>query len=119
MMILRRVVPSLVASWPSQSVLLRRQLLSNNAGVDQPDLVKCEMRNDSQVALLTLNDPSRLNALTEAMGERLGQHIEQLSRESGLRAVVLTGEGRAFSAGGDLSFLLARAADTPGSHLII
>jgi len=69
------------------------------------------------VAVLTFNDPDRLNAMTEPMGQRLNQHVERLKDARGLRAVVLTGAGRAFSAGGDLAFLLARAADTPENNV--
>jgi enoyl-CoA hydratase len=63
------------------------------------------------VATLTFNDPERLNAMTAAMGEALADRIAVLSRDESLRAVVLTGTGRAFSAGGDLDMLRAKSAE--------
>ncbi len=64
------------------------------------ETIQLEMR-DPAVALLTLNRPSALNALTVTMGEEFRSALNE-ARESGARAVVLTGAGRAFCAGGDL-----------------
>lgn len=69
------------------------------------DLVRIE-RRDSGVALVTLNDPERLNAMSEAMGGAIQGAVAQLKDDAGVRAVVLTGAGRAFSAGGDLDMLV-------------
>ena len=68
------------------------------------DLVLVERRADG-IAVLTLNDPDRLNAMTEAMGEAIAATATDLSGLADLRAVVLTGAGRAFSAGGDLDMI--------------
>ena len=65
---------------------------------------------DGDVATLTFNDPARLNAMTQAMGEAFSATIAELAADSSLRAVVLTGAGRAFSAGGDLGMIEGRAA---------
>ena len=65
---------------------------------------------DGGVVTLTFNDPSRLNAMTQAMGEAFRDAINELAGDDSLRAVVLTGAGRAFSAGGDLSMIEGRAA---------
>jgi enoyl-CoA hydratase/carnithine racemase len=65
----------------------------------------------SRVALITLHNPLKFNALTEAMGDELGASFSSLERQ--VSAVVLTGAGAAFSAGGDLDFLRARARATP------
>ncbi len=70
-----------------------------------PELVQIERRADG-VALLTLNDPERLNAMTEAMGGAIQGAIAKLKDDAGVRVVVLTGAGRAFSAGGDLDMLV-------------
>jgi enoyl-CoA hydratase/carnithine racemase len=54
------------------------------------------------VATITLNRPERLNALTfEVYGELLAT-FRALDAEPGVRAVVVTGEGRAFCSGGDV-----------------
>ena len=54
------------------------------------------------VALLTLSRPDRLNALTFRMFAELRRCCDDLTRDDGVRVVVLTGAGRAFCAGLDL-----------------
>ncbi|HKC65774.1 MAG TPA: enoyl-CoA hydratase-related protein [Pyrinomonadaceae bacterium] len=63
------------------------------------ETIQLEMRE--AVALITLNRPLALNALTIMMGREFRSAIME-ARERGARAVVLTGAGRAFCAGGDL-----------------
>jgi enoyl-CoA hydratase len=72
------------------------------------ELVQIE-RHPNGVALVTLNDPERLNAMSEAMGGAISDAVAKLREDAGLRAVVLTGAGRAFSAGGDLDMLVRMA----------
>lgn len=55
------------------------------------------------VARLTLNRPDKLNALTRPLLAELAQAFDQAAATPGLRVVVLTGAGRAFSAGQDLA----------------
>lgn len=57
------------------------------------------------VALLTLDDRPRKNAMSVALGDALQARVAELQRRDDLRAVVLTGGGGAFSAGGDLAML--------------
>jgi len=54
-----------------------------------------------KVAVIILNRPDRLNALTIAVAEDFMSAVNE-AIEKGTRAIVLTGAGRAFSAGGDL-----------------
>ena len=61
--------------------------------------VQLELRD--KVAVMVLNRPDRLNALTVAVAEDFIAAVND-AVEKGARAVVLTGAGRAFSAGGDL-----------------
>jgi 2-(1,2-epoxy-1,2-dihydrophenyl)acetyl-CoA isomerase len=63
------------------------------------ETVQLEMRD--AVAVITLNRPAALNALTVELARELRSSIAE-ARERGARAVVLTGAGRAFCAGGDL-----------------
>ena len=63
------------------------------------------------VATLTLNRPDKLNALSVRMGEELCAALESLARSSSARVLVVTGAGRMFSAGGDLSSMSQVAGD--------
>jgi len=83
------------------------------------NLVKTHMENDNQVAIITLNNPSKLNALTEPMGEALIKQVEEVKAMPDVRATIITGAGKAFSAGGDLEWLLARHRDTPENNIKI
>jgi enoyl-CoA hydratase/carnithine racemase len=58
---------------------------------------------DSGVATITLNRPDKLNSITPAMRQRLFEVFDETDRDDCVRAVVLTGAGRAFCAGIDLS----------------
>ena len=60
----------------------------------------------SGVATITLNRPDRLNALTFEVYEELRDTFEALDREPSVRAVVLTGSGRAFCSGGDVEDII-------------
>ncbi len=62
-----------------------------------------ETRNG--VTTITLNRPDALNALTPRMLEALGSAMEAAGEDDDVRAVVVTGAGRAFSAGVDLKSL--------------
>lgn len=55
------------------------------------------------VARVRLNRPDRLNAVDRAMAEDLATACESLAEDGGIRAIVLSGEGRAFMAGGDVA----------------
>src|SRR5262245_317173 len=57
------------------------------------------------VAVLTLNRPDKLNAADLAMQHLLLEHWQRLAADGNVRAVVLTGAGRAFCAGGDVELL--------------
>jgi enoyl-CoA hydratase len=65
------------------------------------ELVLSERRG--AVALLTLNRPDQLNALSSRMLEALRARVAEVARDSAVCAVVLTGAGRAFAAGADIA----------------
>ena len=54
------------------------------------------------VATVTLDRPERLNALTFEIYDELRQTFRALSNENGVRAIVVTGSGKAFCSGGDV-----------------
>jgi len=54
------------------------------------------------IARITLNRPDRLNALTRELLAELDRALDELAADRGVRALVLTGAGRAFSAGHDI-----------------
>ena len=64
-----------------------------------PDLLESL---DGGVAILTLNRPDRLNALSEEMVQSLCEALARLGRDPAVGAIVLTGAGRGFCAGGDV-----------------
>jgi 2-(1,2-epoxy-1,2-dihydrophenyl)acetyl-CoA isomerase len=63
------------------------------------------VEQDGAVSTLRLNYPARLNALSAIMTRELLDALERLGKDPEVRALVLTGEGRGFSAGADLSAL--------------
>ena len=66
-----------------------------------PDELLTEDRG--AVRILRLNRPDKLNALNTALTQALLDGLEAADRDESVRAVVLTGEGRGFCAGADLS----------------
>ena len=60
------------------------------------------VEKDGPVAIVTLNRPDALNALSRAMRSEIVKAFTELSKDDSVRAAVLTGEGRAFTAGIDL-----------------
>jgi 2-(1,2-epoxy-1,2-dihydrophenyl)acetyl-CoA isomerase len=65
-------------------------------------------------ALITLARPEALNALNEDSGRELVAALEEAGRDETVRAVVLTGRGKAFSAGGDVRAMRDHLAAHPG-----
>ncbi|OBF12372.1 enoyl-CoA hydratase [Mycobacterium sp. ACS4331] len=64
-----------------------------------------------KVALLTVNDPDRRNAVTDAMSAQLRAAVERAEADPDVHALVITGAGKAFCAGADLSALGAAAEE--------
>ena len=70
---------------------------------DREDLVLFEVKEG--VALITLNRPAALNALSLAMTDAILEAFRQVNADDSIMAVVLTGRGKAFCAGVDLKEL--------------
>jgi enoyl-CoA hydratase/carnithine racemase len=78
-----------------------------NLHVEQPDVVLVE-RHD-RVAVVTLNRPEKLNAVTRDLGDAYAARMRAADADPDVRAIVVTGAGRGFCAGADLSILSAGA----------
>ncbi len=66
-----------------------------------PELI--EVLRDGAIATVVLNRPDKLNALTRGMWQALGETIDVLSADDGLRCIILRGAGeKAFSPGNDI-----------------
>ena len=64
-----------------------------------------------RVAVITVNDPERRNAVTYTMSEQLSDAVRRAESDTAVHAVVVTGSGKAFCAGADLSALGAAARE--------
>jgi enoyl-CoA hydratase len=70
---------------------------------DLPD--ELQVRSDGPVRIITLNRPDDLNATNHVLHAGLASLFPQLDADAEARVAVLTGAGRAFSAGGDFAYL--------------
>jgi enoyl-CoA hydratase len=69
------------------------------------EMLQLEVRAEERVAVITLDDPDRRNALNATMNAELEATFDQLEADDGVGAVVVTGAPPAFCAGADLSAL--------------
>ena len=65
---------------------------------------------EGPVAKIVLNRPEKLNALTHEMRAQLRDYTQQLRFDENVRAIIVTGEGRAFCTGADVGAHAARRA---------
>jgi 2-(1,2-epoxy-1,2-dihydrophenyl)acetyl-CoA isomerase len=73
---------------------------------EMTDLVET---TEDGIAWLTLNRPDRLNAFSPAMLQGLREALQRLSGDAAVGAVIITGAGRGFCAGGDVKTMADRA----------
>jgi 2-(1,2-epoxy-1,2-dihydrophenyl)acetyl-CoA isomerase len=64
-----------------------------------------QIRIENRVGIITLNRPDKLNAMTDTLLERGIRELRKFASDPGVGAVVVTGEGRAFCAGGDVAVM--------------
>ena len=61
------------------------------------------LEKNAGIATLTLDRPDQLNAMADPMWDALNEHLGNIATDGDVRAVILTGAGRAFCSGGDVS----------------
>jgi len=73
-----------------------------------------ELTIEDKVAIVALNRPEVRNAINDAMRAELVAVLERVGKDDAVRAVVLTGKGKAFCAGGDIAGMKERLQAPPG-----
>jgi enoyl-CoA hydratase/carnithine racemase len=71
-----------------------------------------EVEEDGPIRIVRLNRPDELNATNHVLHHGLAELFPQLDADDGARAAVITGNGRAFSAGGDFNYIDELTGDT-------
>lgn len=61
------------------------------------------LTREDAVATMTFTRPDKLNAMSKTMRVEMGDVFDMLARDGSVRCIVMTGQGRAFSAGGDIN----------------
>jgi enoyl-CoA hydratase len=79
-------------------------------GYDIPSVIQVEA--DGPIRVVRLNRPEQLNATNHELHQGLAELFPQLDADDEARAAVITGNGRAFSAGGDFTYLDALSKDS-------
>ena len=113
-----------------RAVLPRLSSFRSFSSVVSTPMVKLE-RRENGVAIITFANPTQYNAMNVTMGEEFEKITKMLSLETlgscindghvdvvdtPVQCVIVTGEGAAFSAGGDLQFLHDRCLDSPANN---
>lgn len=84
---------------------------------DLPDVIRVEA--NGPLRIITLSRPEQLNAINDELHLGLTNLFPQLSADTEARVAVITGDGRAFSAGGDFDLLDRMAKDRDLRHSVI
>lgn len=80
------------------------------------DVSLIELQVTEGIATLTLNRPEKRNAISDAMRSELTAALQSLGRDPAVRALVLTGRGKGFCAGGDVEGM-RRRMEAPGGEV--
>ncbi len=79
---------------------------------------KIEVAKKEKIAIIKLTDPEHLNPLNMEVARELLETLESLKDDNNIRCIVITGSGRAFSAGGDIKgFKSSIEAGTSGKEM--
>ena len=82
------------------------------AGCPKTELIEIELADS--VAIISLNRPDKRNAINDAMRADLIQALDWADRSAEIRAIVLTGRGKGFCAGGDIAAMRERLSAPAG-----
>jgi 2-oxoglutaroyl-CoA hydrolase len=80
--------------------------------VSDPDGFRVERDPARQLATITLDVPDKLNRVSMRARDQLASVFDELGADDGIRTIVLTGAGRAFTAGGDVAGFLEAEPET-------
>jgi len=86
-----------------------QDLLQERGPLDEYRLIRREV--DDGIATITLNDPDSLSSYSARMTGELRHALREAEQDSHVHVLILTGTGKAFSAGGDLRRM--RESDIP------
>lgn len=75
-----------------------------------------ELEESENYAIIYLNRPDQLNALNKKSAEELYSVFEEISKNEKIQCIIITGKGKAFCAGGDLSAF--KKAKEPDKFLV-
>jgi enoyl-CoA hydratase/carnithine racemase len=67
-----------------------------------------DLKVESAIATITLNRPDKRNAMSDDMRSEFIEALERVAADKAIKALVLTGAGKGFCAGGDISGMQRR-----------
>ena len=77
-----------------------------------------ELKTEGAIGYLRLNRPDKLNALDAEMVDELALRCREVEASSAIRVVILSGEGKAFCAGGDIEAWASESPEKFGRHWV-
>jgi enoyl-CoA hydratase/carnithine racemase len=78
------------------------------------NFILIDLKVESAIATITLNRPDKRNAMSDAMRTEFIDALERVAADKAIKALVLTGAGKGFCAGGDISGMEKRLASPAG-----
>src|SRR5262249_42184015 len=116
----RRISAAGLAARPSHEGLFALRYCMPMTAIDHAHHT-VHVREDGGIATITLNRPDKLNAISTQLSVELAESIRRAAADSTVRAVVITGAGRAFCAGGDIDGIrsLLEGPDLSASRTIL
>src|SRR5215469_14491047 len=81
--------------------------IPTNVSLDVTPTVHLERLDDGTIAVLTLDDPKRANAMSPQMGDVFSEHVHAIVNDNKVRAVIARGAGKDFSIGGHRDMLIS------------